>query len=53
MASTKDLVTASVDKQVAQQFRDLAKQEDRPFSRFINDAMVFWLLAHDITRADA
>jgi hypothetical protein len=46
------LITASVDKNVVKQFRDLAKQEDRPFSRFINDAMIFWLLAHD-TRADA
>lgn len=40
---TKELIAATVDKQVVQQYRALAKESDRPFSRYVNDALVFWL----------
>jgi hypothetical protein len=42
MAVTKTLIAATVDERLAQQFRALAKAADRPFSRYINDAMVLW-----------
>ncbi len=39
---TKELIAATVDTQIAQNFRELAKEADRPFSRYINDAMALW-----------